>query len=102
MVELNLEEQVQKIMADTGMPSESSQSAAEAEAASGDAAKLGKVYDSKTVGQEMPELIEVTEPMELTNQTPVYFRSKKGEYRYFYFVVDKPCVVKIDTWPLDE
>ena len=50
----------------------------------------------------MPELLEITEPMELVNQTAVYFRSKRGEYRYFYFVVDKPCVVKINTWPLDE
>ena len=51
--------------------------------------------------KEMPPLIEVTEPMELENQKPVYFKAKDGSFTRFYFQVDKECVIKVKTWPLD-
>ena len=52
----------------------------------------------------MPELIEVTAdaPVELHNYQPVYFKCQRGDYCHFYFQLDQPGVVKIDTWPLDD
>jgi len=50
----------------------------------------------------MPELIEVTEPAELENYKPIYFKCQRGDYCNFFFRVDQPCVIKIDTWPLDD
>ena len=102
MVELNLEEQVRRIEQETGIRSESTQSASEAEAAKAAQAKGGRVFDRNSLGQEMPELIEVTEPVELQNYKPVYFRCRRGDYCHFYFQLDQPGVVKIDTWPLDD
>ena len=74
MVELNFEEQVRKIVSETGIPSESSQSQQEAEAEKGAAEKSGMVFTTMSLADQMPECIEVTEPMELKHMKPVYFR----------------------------
>ena len=74
MVELNLEEQVQRIVLETGIPSVSSESQQEAEAAKAAAEKSGMVYTSMSLSDQMPECIEVTEPMELEHMKPVYFK----------------------------
>ena len=49
----------------------------------------------------MPPLIDISEPMELESQKPVYFKAKEGTFTRFYFQVDTPCVIKVKTWPLD-
>ena len=51
--------------------------------------------------KEMPPLIEVKEPMELQNGIPVYFKAKDSSFTRFYFQIDKLCVIKVKTWPLD-
>lgn len=52
----------------------------------------------------MPVLVEVAadEPIELHHQEPVYFKCRRGDYCPFYFRVEEPCVIKINTWPLDD
>ena len=59
------------------------------------------VAEQLKMEREMPPLIEVNEPMVLENLTPVYFRAKDGSFTMFHFRIDKPCVLKIKTWPLD-
>ena len=49
------------------MKSESSQSAQEKEAAKAAGIKSGIVFDSSCLASQMPELIEVLEPLELQN-----------------------------------
>lgn len=51
----------------------------------------------------MPDLISIgEEPMELEHAKPIYFQCRRGDYCPFFFRVSEPCVVKIQTWPLDE
>ena len=102
MVELNLEEQVHKIEQESGMRSESSQSQSEAEAAKAAAAMSGKVFDANSLPEQMPDLVEINEPYELQNQTPVYFKCQRGDYSNFFVRIEKPCVIKVATWPLDD
>ena len=73
MVELNLEEQVQAIEQATGMRSESLQSPEEQQAVLNTMAASGAVYDHKTVGIPMPNLITIDAPVELQSGQPVYF-----------------------------
>ena len=40
--------------------------------------------------------------MELEHMKPVFFECARDSYSYFYFRVDKPSVVKVNTWPLDD
>ena len=43
----------------------------------------------------------MNEPLELQEDTPVYFRNPSGEagqLTRFYIAVDEPCIVKISTW----
>ena len=68
MVELNLDEMVKKIEGDTGMKSESCQPDSDGIASTTSAAREGKVFDKNTVVGQMPDLIEVTEPLELQSQ----------------------------------
>ena len=50
----------------------------------------------------MPDCIQVAEPMELKHMKPVYFKCKRGDYCHFYFRIEQPTIVKINTWPLDK
>ena len=47
-------------------------------------------------------MIEINGTYELENEKPVLFKCERGGYRHFSFRVDEPCIVKIDTWPLDD
>ena len=49
----------------------------------------------------MPELIAIEEPYELKQAQTVYFQCRRGDHCPFFFRIDKPCVIKIHTWPLD-
>ena len=50
----------------------------------------------------MPELLEITEPHQLHHMQPVYFKCNRGDFCHFFFPVENPCVIKINTWPLDD
>ena len=101
MVELNLEELVRQIEAESGMPSTSTQTAEDAEAALMAFAASGRDYDSQTVGVPMPELATITEAQELVHSQPVYYKSRGNDHCTFFFDVERPCVVKVNVWPLD-
>ena len=84
------------------MRSESLQSPEEQQAVLNTMAASGAVYDHKTVGIPMPNLITIDEPVELQSGQPVYFQCRRGDYCPFFFRIEKPCVIKLNTWPLDE
>ena len=84
------------------MPSASSQCPAEAEAVLNAVAASGRDYDASCVGVPMPELITLQESKELFHAQPIYFQCEGNAHCRFYFDIDRPCVVKINTWPLDE
>ena len=98
MVELSLNEMVQKIEDATGMKSESCHPDSDGMVSNTTAGQNAK----NPIPEQMPDLIEVKEPLELPNMQPVYFQCQKGDYCHFFFNVDKDCVIKINTWPLDE
>ena len=51
--------------------------------------------------ESFPELTDVSNPVELETNKPVYFKSAKDTFTKFYFIVSDPQVVKVDVWPLD-
>lgn len=49
----------------------------------------------------MSKVEEITEPSELTADTEVRFLAKQERATVFYFHVDRPLKVTIDSWELD-
>ena len=52
--------------------------------------------------KDIPDLIEISSPYELTNGAPVFFKAKRESLTHFYFKVDAKMVINIKAWALKE